>query len=85
MKKVMVLAAMLCGISFASNAADAKKENVANVNKDLKQAECVKPAVYELFIMEFSCPKQGWTIPVVGATQLEAAQAYMFYQTHLDC
>jgi hypothetical protein len=48
MKKVMVLAVMLCGISFVSNATDVKKENVANINKDLKQTECVKPDFYEL-------------------------------------
>lgn len=84
MKKALFLAAMLCGLSFASNAAASKAKEAAAEKKPEARIE-MKTTRVLLYEMTFTCPKQGWSIPVVGNTLGEMGEAYMFYQTHLDC
>ncbi|GAB3730879.1 hypothetical protein GCM10027594_12890 [Hymenobacter agri] len=84
MKKNLFFAALLCSISFAGKAATNETKAAGLAKKPT--AAAVKPArVKYLYEMTFDCPKQGWSIPVVGYTRQEMANAYMFYQTHLDC
>lgn len=86
MKKVLFAAALLCGVSFASNAATPKAKAVATEKKTVVSIEPIKAApVLLLFEETFVCPKQGWSLPVVGYTQAQVTAVLEYYTANLDC
>ena len=86
MKKFLFSATLLCSISFSGKAAAREGKSAVVTNMSKANSKVAKPfAACLLYIMDFSCPAQGWTIPVVGRTEIELAEKYMWYQTHLDC
>lgn len=86
MKKNLFVAALLCSISFAGNAATNEAKNTPAEKKTAASVELVQPLrVKLLYMMDFHCAAQGWTIPVVGRTPQEMTKQYQYYVDHLAC
>jgi len=87
MKKVLLLAALLGGVSFAGNATTSKISKVKFSKEALIRLIPVKPALLPppLLMVDFTCEKQGWTIPVVGYNLDQILEVMNYYQSHCDC
>lgn len=86
MKKFLSIAALLCSISFASNATAHKAKDTATKKTIEVSTKIAKLApVCYLYEMTFDCPGQGFSVQCYGRTEQEMANAYLFYQSHLAC
>ena len=79
MKKNLFIAALLCGISFAGNAAAPKTKSVI-VKKPMTTTKTCK-----LFEEIWTCPSGAYTISCYGFTQQQAHYYYNYYNENLDC
>lgn len=86
MKKNLFIAALLCSISFAGNATTHKTKTSAVEKTAAGSTEVIKPLRAKLlYMMDFNCAAQGWTIPVVGYTVKQMIDQYQYYVDNLDC
>lgn len=80
MKKTLLLAAALCSISFAGNAADNKVKSAGIVLKPMTITKACK-----LYEREYSCPGGGISVIAYGYTQAEADAVWNYYAINIAC
>ena len=86
MKKFLSIAALLCSISFASNATAHKaKEVVAAKNLEVSTKIVKLAPVCMLYEVTFDCPSGGWSIQCYGETAKEALAIHKWYTQNAGC
>jgi len=81
MKKNLFIAALLCGISFAGNAATPKAKSIVIEKKPM----AVTKVCRQLYQETWTCPSGAYSIVCYGYTQAAAHSVYNYYCVNLDC
>ena len=86
MKKNLFIAALLCSISFAGNAATNETKTAAVEKSAVTTAKVSKPShVKYLCAVTFNCAGGGWSVQCYGSTCEDAMKIYMWYANNASC